>query len=203
MTSSTALAPLTLPGLDLPVGACGLTGRVDEQSALQALVQLRKAGAAWRWIVGDLVLAIADQHPDGMPHALQLIADLDLDDRPSLMKSVAVAQRVPLARRRPGLTWSHHLAVLAGGPDGPVQEADDRDRWLDAAANGDWTVGELERRIAEATQDPLPLGEGEATRPFRLPAATLAAVAAILRRNPTARVVLSMDGTVEALGEGD
>ncbi len=47
-------------------------------------------------------------------------------DRQSLMNMVYVASRFEPARRRPGLSWSHHAEVAA-------LEGVERDRWLDLA----------------------------------------------------------------------
>lgn len=202
LTGMTAIEPITLDiGPNSLFTATGLAAPIDEATAIAALIKLRRAGAAWRWIIGDLVLAIAAEHPDGLAHAWQTIADLDIDDPPSLHRSIAVAHLIPPASRRPTLSWSHHQAVLAGGPQTPVTTGDPRDRWLDQADQHGWTVTELGRRIAAAHQDTLDLDEdGPPVRPFRLPAAMTAAVAAAWQRGAAA--VLWPDGTVTTITDG-
>ena len=169
----TALEPLTLD-LGIKVTATGLEGPVTEPDAFNALTALRRTGAAWRWIVGDLVLAIAAAHPDGMAHALQTIAGLDIDDPASLAKSITVARLIPHAHRRPTLTWTHHATVLTVAGNTPIEPGDTRDQWLTAAAEHRWTVDQLAHHIASADQTELDLGE-QRPRPFRLPAAMTAA----------------------------
>ena len=199
---------LTLPGLDLPAAtALGLTGTVTETAALAALAALRGTDTAMRWIIGDLVLAIeadyASEHPDEpagnwTAHAFQAIAELDIKTRAALAHDIEVARLVPLALRRPELTWAHHVAVLAAGGSEALQSGDTRDRWLDAAVQGRWTVAKLRDSIAQVDADPLPLDAGEPAPPFRLPKPMVQAIGAIWSDRPEP-VVLSPDGTVERL----
>lgn len=199
---TTALTPLTdaaapeLPGLELSELGARTTGTIEPATVLAHLGHLRRVGAAWRWIVGDLVLALAAEAGDDLAAAWQQIAALDLDDRPSLMKSVAVAQRVPLERRRAELSWSHHEAV-AGLP------ATQQEEWLAGAIVNGWTVRHLRDALADAAaaEEPSPaqLGDPDASHRRRLPRATLSALEDLWAQQPDAAVVLHSDGSWRAL----
>lgn len=207
MTTSMAL---TLPGLDLPAATpLGLTAPITETTAVAALTVLRGADTSMRWLTGDLVLAIAAEHsrrhPDepagnSMAHAFQTIASLDLKPRAALAHDIEVARLVPHARRRPELTWAHHEAVLTAGGNTPIEAGDPRDRWLDAAVEGRWTVARLRDAITQVQADPLPLGDGRRRKPFRLPAAMTAAIGAIWAGGAEP-VVVSPDGGVQRLAD--
>lgn len=194
------LDPDHLPGLELtPLGA-RITGPIDQAAVLARLRSYRGFGASWRWLMGDLVCSLAEEHDGDLAYAWQLVADEDLDTRSSLSRSVAVARMVPLARRRPGLSWSHHEAVLAADPrrqhSPPIEEGDDRDLLLGRADAERWTVDDLERHIAERAaplQDPLP--DMPPKPPWRLPAFA-AALDRVLGSHPAA--VVRADGTVVA-----
>lgn len=152
-----------LPGLELtPLGAT-ITGTIDRDAIIGRLRLYRGFGASWRWLMGDLVCALAADHDGDLAYAWQQVADEDLDTRSSLSRSVAVARMVPLARRRARLSWSHHEAVLAADPrrqhSPPIEVGDDRDLLLGRAEAEGWTVDQLERHIAEMCaepQEPLP-----------------------------------------------
>lgn len=169
-----------LPGLELcPTGA-RITGDVDVAATLGHLVKLRRVGSTWRWIMGDLVWAIAATHDDGLAFAFRKVADQDLDDQPSLMRSVAVARTIPLPRRREALSWSHHAAVV------PLS-AEEQDRWLREAEARKLTVDAM---LGEIVGERAPQPEPE---PLPLPLVPRRAVAEIeeaWNRDPAAVVVL-------------
>lgn len=195
---------LTLDGLHLtPLGA-RITGPVDTGAVLAQLVRLRKAGAAWRWLVGDLVLALTAEHDGDLAYAWQQVASLDLDDRPSLAKSVAVSQRIPLGERRSDLSWSHHEAVAG------IADPDERSEWLGAAAVNQWTVRELRTELdqaytADAEQPELEGADGPMLPPH-LPKKTVHEIDGLWARDPDAAVIVRSDGTwrvfsVDMLGQ--
>ena len=77
------------------------------------------------------------------------IAETGLDYQ-TLRNYAVVARRFELSRRRYNLTFQHH-AALCSRPD------DEQDYWLDRAAAGDWSRGELRRRLRAADRsDPPP-----------------------------------------------
>ena len=189
-----------LPGLELtPLGAT-ITGTIDRDAILGRLRLYRGFGASWRWLMGDLVCALAADHDGDLAYAWQQVADEDLDTRSSLSRSVAVARMVPLPRRRARLSWSHHEAVLAADPrrqhSPPIEEGDDRDLLLGRAEAEGWTVDQLERHIAEMCAEPQePLPDMPKRAPWRAPA-TLTALDRVLGSHPAA--VVRADGTVVA-----
>lgn len=179
ITAATLDQP-ALPGLELcPTGA-RITGVVDVPATIGHLVKLRKAGAAWRWIVGDLVLAIAETHPDGLAYAWREVADLDLDDQPSLMRSVAVARAIGLPRRREALSWSHHAAVV------PLSDGE-QDRWLTTAETDGLSVDAM---LGLIVGDRAPLPDPEPLPLPLVPRRTVAEIEEAWNRDPAAVVVL-------------
>jgi len=152
---ATALTLFDDGGSPLPVDATGLSVPVDAATALAALPRVRRLGAAVRWVQGDLVLALIDGDTSRLWEARQIIDGLDLDDQPSLQKSIAVAMLVPRERRRAALSWSHHAAVAGLEPEQQV-------RWLGEAEERGLTVRQLEEAIAaelfgDPEPEPLPL----------------------------------------------
>lgn len=198
MTHPTPIAhQLTLGDLDLTYDAIGLAAPCDPAAALAALPRVGRASAAVRWLHGDLVLALIDGDPDRLHEAWTLVADLDVDDRPSLARSVAVALAIPHHRRRPALSWSHHQAVVA-------LDSDDQDRWLAAAEANRWSVAALTGAIAaeaeadrEEREPPLPLPTPWHQRHRQV----VAAIDEVFDGNPEAVVVLRADGTWRLWGE--
>lgn len=193
MTTTPDLPDL-LPGaaaLQLPFDDRGLTAPVTPAEALLALPRLRRHTGAVRWLAGDLVLDLIEGDPSRLHEAWQQIEGLDIDDRPSLMRSVAVAMAIPHPRRRPALSWSHHRAV-AGLP------AEEQDRWLDEAEQRPLTVAALERAIADeqGEDDDEPELFPPPPPPWhrRHPAA-VAALDEVFATDPGAAVVVRADGT--------
>lgn len=210
MTAVEVLQP-TL-GLDLPAGVqvtdVGFSGRLTPAQALAQLGPLRRIGAAWRWHVGDAVLDLIDRDTSRMHEVWGQIRDLDLDTRPSLMRSIRVALEFPLARRRPGLGWGHHDAVQGMEPEAQDAWLDEVERWR--AGREPWSVDRLEAEIrkALAPPDPEPLVDpGPAA--WTLPTQTQRLIAAEFARDPEAKIlltagapplVIAADGTRRAVG---
>lgn len=176
-------APDVLPGMDItPMGAT-LTGVIDQVATVDYLTRLRSVGATWRWLVGDLVLALADA--TDLATAWREIAGLDIDDRPSLLRSIAVAKAVPLTERRAELSWSHH-AEVAG-----IDDADERAEWLGAAVVNGWTVRQLHDALAEPSDD----DEHQGEMVPHVPPKVIRAINDLWSSDPEAVVVLRSDGT--------
>lgn len=186
-TTSAAVDPFDpdrLPGIEVtPLGAT-LTGVLDPVATVGYLTRLRSVGATWRWLVGDLVLALADA--TDLASAWREIASLDLDDRSSLLRSIAVAKAVPLAERRVELSWSHH-AEVAG-----IDDAEERAEWLGAAVVNGWTVRQLHDAMSAPSDEPDD-DQGELLPHLR--PAVVRAINDLWSSDPDAVVVLRSDGT--------
>ncbi len=192
----TPSAPAMLPGFDVtPLGA-RQTGAIDVGATVAHLVRLGRAGAAWRWILGDMVLALADG-PDGedLATAWRTVADLDLDDRPSLMKSVAVAKMVPYERRRSELSWSHHEAVAG------IEDAETQAEWLGAAVVNGWTVRQLREELAAAVADDDEEPLFEVAPSTKMPPKVARAIEAAFAEGLARAVVVRPDWTWRVLGD--
>lgn len=180
---------LELPGLDITPTGIDTIG-IPASTALDALRTIRPIGATWRWWVGDLVLSLCNHDLTQQHQAWTAIAGLDIDDKPSLMRSVLVAAAFPLERRRDTpITWSHHELVHRL----PANEADE---WLRLASENRWSCHILGEQIKatkeQHQQHPLPGTEP----PWRKQhSATLTALDQLFHNNPKAKVLLSGDGT--------
>lgn len=153
VSASTTALTLFDDGPPLPVDAVGLSGPIDPAAALAALPRLRRFGGAVRWIQGDLVLAVIENDLSRLWEARQILEGMDLDDQPSLQKSIAVAMRIPHHRRRPGLSWSHHRAVAGLTDETGASDTVLQDRWLDEAEERRLTVHDLEAEISASLAD--------------------------------------------------
>lgn len=185
---------LTIPGLDITPTGVGST-TLTHNETLQALGNMRRVGAAWRWVVGDLVLNLVDGDTSRLHEAWQQISELDIDERPSLMQSVAVAHAVPHARRIDALSWSHHKEVA-------LMDGDEQTDWLARAVTNGWSVRELHEAIAdEYADDEDPQPELPGVRPWAdRHVKVWREIGAIFESDPDARVVLAADGTMRVIG---
>lgn len=176
-----------------PVGAD--TVGIPARDALDALRAVKPVGAAWRWIVGDLVLSLCGHDLKDLHLAWQAIAGMDLDSHPAVVKSVLVAEAWPIEKRRGALSWSHHEAVHH------LPEAE-RDEWLRLAEQGDgrgpWSCHTLTARVKASReqhrQDPLP-GTSPAGSWRRDHASTITALDRVFRDDPGAVVLVTGDGS--------
>ena len=93
------------------------------------------------WWLGDWLVYGKDQYADRYQRG---IAAAGL--RYQTLRNYAwVARRFPFGRRRAALTFQHH-AELASLP------ADEQDKWLDRAEQGNWTTKQLRNAIQLARQ---------------------------------------------------
>jgi hypothetical protein len=137
MTTDLIQAPL--PGLDIDnLGArpVDLT-LVDPDRIVDACALIRVHDNTARWVLGDLVLALA--HTVGDAEAIRRISAQG-HDQPTLARSVRVSAKIPHHLRWDTLTWSHHAEVH----DLP---SDDITGWLDRADTNAWTVRQLRAAI--------------------------------------------------------
>ncbi len=149
------------PGLVLsPIGAT-TTSDLTPEVLTDVLTELRATEAAWSWIVGDLILAAV--HHFGPTRGLTLIAEADLSQA-HIARCVAVAERIPHARRHAALSWSHH-ELVAGMTE------HDQVRLLDLAEQESLSVRALRAVIDQEREDLEPefgVPRGEPVRPLTL-----------------------------------
>jgi hypothetical protein len=183
----------TLPGIDITTTGARTSLATPEQ-LLAGLTYCRTVGAAWRWVVGDLVLALVDGDPTRLPEAWVMIEGLDIDNRPSLGRSVALALRIEPERRREELSWSHHEAVA-------FMEADDQDRWLARAVDQRLTVASLTEAIAaELHPDDDPDDEPPSLLP-RVKRTTIATMEQLWALDPSADIIVHPDGSARLVAD--
>ena len=197
-----------LPGVSLsPMGA-SITGPVDWEATIGHLETLKDITAACRWQTGDMLLALAADAGGDWAPVYAALEGKDLDARATLQRSVAVANRVPMERRRPELSWAHH-EVVAAIVDPEMQSA-----WL-AAAISDVEGGKLPpggrprwsaHRLAAEIRKALPVDKqpelADERGPLITPHLTEATVAKVNRiwaGDPGVAVVIRPDGGVAPL----
>lgn len=101
------------------------------------------AHEALKFAVGDWLLMGQKVFGDDVYQAVEATGI----SKASMMQYVRVAERIPMERRNPLLTWSHHRAVVA-------LEADEQDVWLNRAASSNWSKTELEEHLREQREEP-------------------------------------------------
>lgn len=126
---------LTTTGLNLPT-----TIGEDEYEALGAL--LGRMHEAMRWAIGDYIIQGEALFGE---RVYQLCEALGISEE-SKQQYIRVALAIPLPRRRPDLTWSHHRVVYARPPQ-------EQDEWLAAAEEHRWTLAELGEHIYGESRD--------------------------------------------------
>lgn len=131
---------LSRVGLRLPIDITR-----DQYEALG--YALGEAHRAVQFAVGDYILE--GEKLFGQD-AYQLQESLGISEE-QRRQWVRVAERIPLERRRPELTWAHHREVAA-------QEPDDQDAWLEQAVANNWTKGEMVAHMKPNGSAPEPRG---------------------------------------------
>ena len=132
---------------------------------MTAGTSIARAHRAVHWWIGDWLL-FAQRH-DGDPRYEQALNDFGFEFS-TLQNDRWVAERIEQDRRRPELSWGHHAEVAALEPD-------EQERWLDKAAQSDWTRSLLrqalrDRRLARRRADAVmerPAAEGLPDIPVR------------------------------------
>lgn len=199
MTTDQLPIPLNAPlaGVELSMTGAAVTGALEPDEVAGMLGRLATTEGWTRWVAGDLVLALDAQLGD--PAAtMRLIAPLGFDQA-WLGSAVAVAERVPAGIRRTALPWGVHAEVarLVAPDDEDLDPGDGwtadhvfRDRWLEEAVSGRWTVrGTRERVDRWLTRDQGALdgvGEGDPVSPYRLPPVLAREIGQILAVDPDA-----------------
>lgn len=116
---------LTLVGLRLPA-------TIGQEQFEALLVLLGQVHEALQFAIGDAILfgeAVWGEE------CYQLVEALGISEA-SRGQYVRVAERIPISRRVPGLTWTHHRIVCH-------KEPDDQDYWLGQALQYGWSANEL------------------------------------------------------------
>ncbi len=147
---------LQLPGATVTAVGVDIVGPIDPDRVLAGLGQLRRTDTWTRWAVGDLFAALVAHHDGDAGPAYVDVAGLGYEPA-WLNRSALVAQRVPHAHRRAGLSWSHHVAVAVD-----TVPVDQQPRWLGLAVANRWTARQLEAAITAAATPPtdeLPLDD--------------------------------------------
>lgn len=86
-----------------------------------------------KWAIGDYLLEGERRYGQ---EAYQLQEALGISEE-SRRQYVRVAEAIPMSRRHPELTWSHHRAVSALEPS-------EQDEWLRRAEESGWSKADLE-----------------------------------------------------------
>lgn len=120
---------LTRVGLTLPSSMT-----YDQYEAVGRL--FRTWNETMKWAMGDWLLAGEALFGEDAYQASEELG-LSVGQRQQYLR---IAQRIPIARRRPELTWSHHRSVAALDPA-------DQDRWLAEAVKKGWTKAQMEEAI--------------------------------------------------------
>lgn len=107
---------------------------------------LSRVERAYRWWVGDWLNYGAAEYGEMYTEAL-LTTGLEYE---SLKHCKIVANAIELGRRRPNLSWSHHLEVAAFEPR-------EQDEWLERAEANRWTRNELRAWIRGSKRKALPM----------------------------------------------
>lgn len=139
---------LELPGATVTDVGVDIVGPVDVDQVVANLGRLQRSDTWTRWAVGDLFNALVDAHDGDPAPAYQAVAGLGYEAN-WLNRSAAVAHRIPHGHRRPGLSWSHHVAVAVDHL--PV---DEQPRWLGLAVANGWSARLLEAAIADHVAGP-------------------------------------------------
>lgn len=133
-----ALAKLEKGGMVHPLGFTPRPG-MSYHSFVGICVAVREMKESINFVVGDLIIEGEKMFGDEVYQALEEL-DISVGTK---QQCIRVAERIPQARRRGELKWSHHRAVAAFEPE-------EQDRWLQEAIDRAWTKGELEQAIRDA-----------------------------------------------------
>src|SRR5690606_5688439 len=105
----TTLLPLDAPGITaLEHGISGDLTALDGDQLAAVLDAFGGLWSATEWVLGDLVVELLRRARDGEQLPERVWSDLH---QASAARAAKVAVSIPLARRRPALTWSHHELV--------------------------------------------------------------------------------------------
>jgi hypothetical protein len=115
------------------------------------------------WCLGDWLVYGQYKYSD---RYRRVIAAANLDYQ-TLRNYAWVARRFALSRRREELSFQHHAEVAA-------LNAEDQDRWLDLAEEGNWSRNELRRNVRASRASAQPLDPAVALPRLIVPAEHIA-----------------------------
>lgn len=161
-----SVAPITRPGQAMPRGVVAtittlrISDEISEEAWSETLRIVSKYSSAAQWWIGDaLVFGEVFNRDDEREYDLAVrITGLA---EPTLKQYKSVASRFPEVRRRPSLSWSHHLYVL------PLDRAD-QEMWLDRADRDGMGALAMRNAVAEAGMDIHTSENGVSLVPFSL-----------------------------------
>lgn len=109
---------------------------------------LAAVGRGWQFWAGDLINAAQTMHGELASQALVAIEDaVGPKSLHTLTRAAWVARAFPPDRRRPGLSYSHHLAVAG-------LDAEKADGWLDRAERESISAKGLRDALHPRTKEP-------------------------------------------------
>jgi hypothetical protein len=112
------------------------TADLSEQRWLECGIRLGRAGSSVRWWLGDWLAYGHHRYGDRYASAARLTGY----EPQTLMNFVYVAAHVPPARRRAGVSWSHH-AELASMPEETQAE------WIDLIVTKRLRIADLRKEL--------------------------------------------------------
>lgn len=113
----------------------------------------RRIGSVGRniqWLLGDWIAYGNEKFGERYARASKISGY----DPQTLMNMVYVATHFPASRRRENLSWSHHEALAALGPE-------DQERWLEQAVEHRWSVSDLRTMLRMSRKEGRELTEGD------------------------------------------
>lgn len=136
-----ALVPrIAVPGT-LTVVAWELPGNLTYEAWAECGERLGRVGGAWQWWVGDWIAFGEARFGERYAQALTAVeVAIGQKDVQTLMNAAWVARKFAARRRRPSLSFSHHLAVAA------LDDAD-QETWLDRAERESLTSQDIRAEL--------------------------------------------------------
>lgn len=140
----------TTVSLELPKG-------ITIQQWLKGVKTLEKTGKGYQWHHGDALLQGEQLWPEEWSQAIDPEEELrqqEEGNEETFRKYMQVSGRLPVGKRFPQLTWTHHLKVAF------LESMEERVFWLKVAVRDNLSSRALEKAIKKAHK-----GQGEDTGP--------------------------------------
>lgn len=113
-----------------------IEGEPSETTCEQVMAEFAAAGRACQFVIGDLINHTAARAGEKYARWME-VTGLDYQ---TLANAASVCRAIPIEKRRPGLSFSHHKEVARLAPDA-------RERWLDEAESRSMSKERLRRSI--------------------------------------------------------
>jgi len=133
----------TTVGLELPKG-------ITIQQWLKGVKTLEKTGKGYQWHHGDALLQGEQLWPEEWSQAIDPEEELKQQEEgneETFRKYMQVSSRLPVGKRFPQLTWTHHLKVAF------LESMEERVYWLKVAVRDNLTSRALEKSIKKAHKE--------------------------------------------------